>query len=645
MPQQQIRDRGRVRHHVHVTGVVQGVGFRPWVYRRVRELGLGGEVRNDVHGLSIQIEGSGESCGDFLRLLKESPPALARIRGFEQREMPARGSDEFRIVASDSAMDSEARAGIMPDLATCPECLRELLDPDDRRYRYPFLNCTQCGPRFTIIDRLPYDRVNTAMRSFPLCRDCRREYEAAGDRRFHAQPVACPRCGPRLTLRDGGGRSLAEGDEALLHTETSIRNGGIAAIKGIGGFHLVCDARCARAVQTLRERKRRPDKPLAILCRDLAQAEELAWISVAERALLTSPAAPIVLLKKKEGDGVAPGVAPGIPILGIMLPGHPLHHLLARDLGFPVVATSGNRSEEPICIDGDEAVRSLAGIADLFLVHDRPIRRAVDDSVYRVIRGEPVCIRNARGCAPLTIDLPPGRDSVFATGGRQKNATALARSGEVILGPHLGSLDHPMTYERFEKQVDDFAGLYGVEPDRFARDLHPDDEAARFADARTEHAVSTQHHHAHVVSCMAEHGLDGEVLGVAWDGTGYGTDGTIWGGEFLVSTRSDFTRHAHLHPFRLPGGEAAVREPARSALGVLHASGLPLSLVPDIAESDREVFRQMLDKSVNCPVTTSAGRLFDAVAALLGIHEPQSFEGAAAMRLEGMIEAHDLRLA
>lgn len=623
-----------VRYHLHLTGVVQGVGFRPWVYRHAHELSLTGAVRNDAAGLSIDIEGAPEACDAFQLRLENEPPPHARIRGQHAEKRLAEHADEFCILPSDCDEPLSQGAGVMPDIAPCTDCLHDILNPDDRRYRYPFTNCTQCGPRYTIIDRLPYDRAHTSMAAFPLCPECQAEYESPDDRRFHAQPTACPVCGPQLCAGD------MTGDDALQYAETVIREGGIAAVKGLGGFHLICDARSRRAVETLRMRKWRPAKPFALMCRDLKQVETLAHISEAERTLLQSPEAPIVLVLKRADSRLTLNVAPNVNLLGVMLPSTPLHHLLARDLDVPLVATSGNRTDEPICIDNEEAQRDLVDIADVILEHDRAIRRAADDSIFRVMHGVPVCIRNARGTAPLSLDSESVDQVLLAVGGRQKNAIALQRGSEIILGPYLGQLDNPKAYRRFEQRVEELPRLYAMLPERAVCDLHPDDEAAQFAREQVDALVCVQHHHAHVVSCMVEHGLAGEVLGVSWDGTGYGGDGTVWGGEFLQSTRADFQRVGHLRPFPLPGGEAAVREPLRCALGICHAAGWPAEVM-GIDASRWDVLQQMLEHSLNCPLTTSAGRLFDAVAGLLVSYQRQSFEGEAAMQLESLIRPHD----
>ncbi len=463
----------------------------------------------------------------------------------------------------------------MPDLALCPDCLRELLDPHDRRYRYPFINCTHCGPRYSIIHDLPYDRAATTMRDFVMCPDCRAEYENPLDRRFHAQPVACPNCGPQVALWDRSGAILSSRDEALLAAAEALRRGQIVAVKGLGGFHLLVDARDDQAVERLRDRKQRYEKPLAVMFPALEPVEAACRVSDAEREVLTSSAAPIVLLRQKANNGIAPSVAPGNPYLGVMLPYTPLHVLLLMEVDFPLVATSGNLSGEPICTDEGEALARLGGIADLFLVHDRPIARPVDNSVVLVVRDgdeeSTVILRRARGYAPQPITLP-GADGVIAVGAQQKNAVAVAHADRVFLSQHVGDLDHAAAFATFTRTLADLQKMYELQPSIVACDLHPDYAATRYAEQSGLEVVPVQHHYAHVLSAMAEHGLDAPALGIAWDGTGYGTDGTIWGGEFLRITPEGFERVGHLATFPLQGGDLAAREPRRSALGVLYAA-------------------------------------------------------------------------
>lgn len=605
-------------------GAVQGVGFRPTVYRLATRLGLGGRIRNDPAGVDLEVEGPPDRVEEFLRRLPRELPRHALVRRWERRELTPCGEREFAIVPSGS--EGPATVLVLPDLATCPDCLRELRDPSDRRYRYPFLNCTLCGPRYTIVRSLPYDRAHTTMQGFPMCPACRVEYEDPLDRRFHAQPTACPSCGPRLSL---AGRT---GEPALAEAVATLRRGEILALKGLGGFQLLVDARSSEAVHRLRQRKRRDAKPLAVMAPDLGWVASACHLSPAEERLLTSAAAPIVLLRPRRVE-VAREVAPGCARLGVLLPYTPLHHLLLGDLGFPVVATSGNLSEEPLCIDEDEARARLGGIADVFLVHDRPIARPVDDSVAWVVAGQEAVLRRARGYAPMALPLGFEPPATLAVGGHQKGTVALTVAAEVVVSQHLGDLDGELSRENFRLVASDLQRLFQAQPASVACDLHPDYASTLHARGLGLPVTAVQHHAAHVYSLILDRGLEGPVLGVAWDGTGLGTDGTVWGGEFLRVDGASWERVAHLRTFRLPGGEAAVREPRRSALGVLHELGLP---VPEglFEAAGLRVLERMLERGVASPVTSSAGRLFDAVSSLLGLRHRNGFEGQAAMELE-----------
>ncbi len=631
----------RVRIEVH--GAVQGVGFRPWVFRIAAELGLAGWVRNDITGVFIELEGSDEALGEFRRALDAAPPPLARIREILETSTEPTKERGFRILPSE---DTGARTVlVLPDVATCPACLAEVLDAKDRRHLYPFANCTNCGPRFTIVTDLPYDRPATTMAAFALCGACRAEYEDPRDRRFHAQPIACPACGPTLEAWSPSGEVLARRHEALLAAAGALRAGAVVAVKGLGGFHLMCDARRADAVTALRRRKHREEKPLALMVKDVAMARGLADVTAECAALLAGPEAPIVLLPRRADAEVAPNVAPGRPELGLMLPATPLHHLLLRETGFPVVATSGNRSEEPIATDEREALVRLAGMADLFLVHDRAVARHVDDSVVRVFAGAPRLLRRARGWAPLPVPVREELPVILGVGAHMKTAVALSVGRQVFLSQHVGDLETPEALEAFERVIADFERLWDVSPAAVAHDLHPGYASTAFAKRLSEErgipAVAVQHHHAHLAACLAENEAEGSALGVCWDGTGLGTDGTIWGGEFLLGDAAACTRVAHLRPFRLPGGDAAVKEPRRTALAVLFEmlgerafEREELECVRSFSAGERAVLAQMLAKGVNAPLTTSAGRLFDAIASLLGIAQKTSFEGQAAMALE-----------
>jgi hydrogenase maturation protein HypF len=624
-----------------VRGVVQGVGFRPFVHRLATELRLTGWVNNSSQGVFLEVEGPPDRLREFLRRLETEPPPHASIQSLEPSYLEPVGFEEFAVRESDESGPKTAL--ILPDIATCPDCLREMLDPADRRHRYPFINCTHCGPRFSIIESLPYDRANTTMRRFTMCQACQAEYDDPSDRRFHAQPNACPVCGPRLMLWSAEGDERAQGDEALLAACEAIRHGEIVALKGLGGFHLIVDARDGDAVDRLRTRKARDEKPFAIMLPSLEAARGLCFVDEDEARLLRSPEAPIVLLRRRSDPiaSLAEAVAPGNPQLGVMLPHTPLHHLLMRELGFAIVATSGNRSEEPICTDEREAVERLRGIADLFLVHDRPIARHVDDSVARVILGREQVLRRARGYAPLPVTLDREVPPTLAMGAHLKSAVAVASGRQVFISQHIGDLETPQAVEAFRRVMRDLPSLYEITPEAVACDAHPDYVSTHEAGRLGPEPLRVQHHVAHVLSCLAENAALGPALGVSWDGTGFGPDGTVWGGEFFHVTDSAIDRVAHLRRFPLPGGEAAVREPRRSALGLLWTlRGGNISDLSDLCSnltfSDRElaVLRQSLERGINAPLTSSMGRLFDAVACLSGLREVCHCEGQAAMELE-----------
>lgn len=627
-----------IRLKLSVRGAVQGVGFRPFVYRLATELGLAGSVRNTSRGLLIEVEGEEQRVQSFLSRLPVEAPQHAVIQGIEPRFLDIAGFRGFRIDASEPGAPS---ALILPDLATCPSCRAEIFNPADRRYRYPFTNCTHCGPRFSIILALPYDRANTTMRDFPLCPSCASEFQDPLDRRFHAQPTACPECGPRLEYRDDKGGVVAEGDEALRESVERLRCGGIVALKGIGGFQLLVDAGSAAAVDRLRNRKRRDEKPFAVLFPDLPSVLDACEADESETRLLTAPQAPILLLRKRSsGAAVDELVAPGNPCLGAMLPYSPLHLLLASDFGAPLVATSGNLSDEPICIGNAEALDRLSGIADGFLCHNRPIARQVDDSVVRVVHGRELVLRRARGYAPLPLSLQIQPGPVLAVGGHLKNTVAVSVGTDVFLSQHVGDLDTEPARAALERTADDFCRLYEVQPRAVACDQHPDYASTRFATGLSLPVFPVQHHVAHVLSCMAENELSPPCLGISWDGTGWGPDGTVWGGEFLRILPGRFERTAHFRPFPLPGGEQAVREPRRSALGLLfemldgRLEEAPPILRSAFSSAEWRTLSRMLERGVNCPRTSSAGRLFDAVASLLGLRHATRYEGQAAMQVE-----------
>jgi hydrogenase maturation protein HypF len=629
--------------------VVQGVGFRPFVYRLAPRLELAGWVGNSSPGVPGEVEGPAQRVDEFRRRLVLDRPARSAVQELRCAAVPAssaRGATGARFEIRTSAVAGEKQALVLPDLATCPDCVRELGDRADRRFRYPFTNCTRCGPRYSILLDLPYDRSRTTMARFALCPACRAEYEDPGDRRFHAEPTACPDCGPQLALWDPSGRPLAFRDDALRQAADALRRGRIVAVKGLGGFHLCVDARDDGAVAELRRRKRREAKPLAVMVACLGEARSLALLDALEEELLGSPEAPIVLVRRRSDAALSQCVAPGNPCVGLLLPYTPLHHLLMAEIGFPVVATSGNGSGEPICTDEREALQRLQGIADVFLVHDREIARPLDDSVARIVAGRPALLRRARGYAPLPVAALPSPLSGLAVGGHLKNTVAVAAGGRVFVSPHVGDLDTAAGREHFRCTARMLSRLYGVTPQVLACDPHPDYASTLYARASGQPVVEVQHHYAHVLSAMADNELDPPALGFAWDGSGYGADGTVWGGEALHVDASSFRRVAWLRPFRLPGGERAVLEPRRSALGLLHAQRGD-SLLEDDADpvwalfsrEERRVLCSMLAAGLNAPLTTSAGRLFDAVAALIGLHPVAGFEGQAAMALEFAIDA------
>jgi hydrogenase maturation protein HypF len=627
-----------VRIRILVGGAVQGVGFRPFVHRRATALGLAGWVSNSAAGVTIEAEGDAHRVQALLAELRTSPPANAAIAAIETCEICPSGDKGFAIRASDT--EGALVAHVLPDLATCDECLREMFDPADRRYRYAFINCTQCGPRHSIIEAIPYDRARTSMRHFRMCPACQAEYDDPMDRRFHAEPNACAVCGPRLLLWDGTGQVLASGHDAISAAADAVRAGHIIAAKGIGGFHLIADARDNVVVQRLRDRKRREDKPFAVMFANLTGVQECCRVSPEEAALLSSPVRPVGLLWRVGGD-VCEAVAPGNPSLGVMLPYAPLHHLLLQELAFPVVATSGNVSDEPIATDERDVLARLGGIADLFLVHNRPIVRAVDDSVVRIVCGREFVVRRGRGLAPMQLSVPGVAGGILAVGGHLKTTVALSRNDNVVLSQHIGDLTTPAARAAHACAMSDLARLHAVEPRLAVCDLHPDYASCRAAAAADLPVVVVQHHLAHVIACMAEQGLRPPVLGVAWDGTGLGADGAIWGGEFLLVRPGGACRAAHLRPFRLPGGEAAANEPRRAALGVLfEAFGDGVFTREDLAPvaaftpAERRVLARMLRSATNAPWSTSVGRLFDAFASILGLRQRASYEGQAAAELE-----------
>ena len=672
-----------IHQQFYLKGIIQGVGFRPFIYRLATDLNLKGWVQNSSEGVTIALEGEPETIADFERRLFLEKPSLSSFKILERLEKPLAFLRDFQILPS--AEGQTKRALVLPDLATCSACLRDIFDPNNRRYRYPFTNCTYCGPRHSILCNLPYDRSRTSMKDFQLCRECQREYENPRDRRFHAQPNACPHCGPKLTFclspRWSSSLSSKSGNSAEVDNDLStpdhqdtdpiqlalkaIVSGQILAIKGIGGFHLVCDASNEKAVQTLRDRKHRPHKPFALMVRDLAMAQAYCTLTTLEAELLLSPQAPIVLLPQLNQEiapNIATNIAPNNPYLGVMLPYSPLHHLLLQHLPLPIVATSGNRSDEPICIDNQEALDRLGDIADVFLLHDRPIVRPLDDSIVRVVDDKMMMLRRSRGYAPLPLPFPSASPAptVLAVGGHLKNTIAFTQDDQVFISPHIGDLDSVETLHRFETTIAQSLQLYDLTPQCIVRDAHPDYASSQFAETFAQTCpppptiVSLQHHHAHLWACWGEHPVLEPALGVIWDGTGYGTDGQIWGGEFfeLIPPQEgqniQIRRIARLRPFPLLGGDRAAREPRRSALGLLYAAfgeeiwnWTHLAPLQSCTIEERKIFQKMLQNQLNVPLTSSMGRLFDGIASLLGLWQQISFEGQGAQALEYLISSLD----
>jgi hydrogenase maturation protein HypF len=637
------------RREISVRGIVQGVGFRPFIYSLARRHGLAGLVRNDAEGVHIEAEGAPEELDRFLLGITQEAPSLAVVEAITWRPLAVLEERTFRI--EESREGARRRALVSPDVAACGECLAEIFDPSDRRYRYPFTNCTNCGPRFTITRSVPYDRAMTTMSGFEMCPRCLQEYDDPSDRRFHAQPNACPVCGPQVRLLDRFGHELrSKPEDPILRAARMLRGRAILAIKGLGGYHLACDPFDERAVRTLRGRKVRQDKPFALMARDPEQVRELCKVNPEEESLLTSPARPIVLLERLDSCEVAEEVAPRQNTLGVMLAYAPLHHLLLGDAGIPLVMTSGNNSDEPIAYRDEEALEQLGEIADYFLVHDRPIHMRCDDSVVRVVDGNIYQIRRSRGYAPAPLGVAEGfgRHTV-ACGGELKNTFCVAKERHVFLSHHIGDLENYETLRSFREGVEHYCRLFDVQPELVAFDLHPEYLSTKYARELEESglpAVGVQHHHAHTASCLADNERpDAErVIGVALDGTGYGTDGAVWGGEFLEGSIAEgFARRAHLEYTPMPGGAAAIRQPWRMALAYLIAlhgeeetSKLPLAMVRQAGERNVRLVARLVEHGLNTPPTSSAGRLFDAVAALAGVPGTlrTTYEGQAAIELE-----------
>lgn len=632
------RQEAQVRRRFRIRGTVQGVGFRPFVWHAATALGLTGWVRNTADGVTVEAEGAPDALRALEAALRDPAPHHARVAEVTVDTMGSEGSNTFEVLDSDASGSRDLH--VLADIATCGACLAEMADPSDRRYRYPFINCTDCGPRHSIIEDLPYDRANTAMRGFPLCPQCQAEYEEPANRRFHAEPNACPVCGPQLSLLDPSGAPIAERESAFQKAVAALRDGRIVAVKGIGGFHLLADARNETAVRRLRTRKRRVDKPFAVMFPSLDAVRDHCRLDAVAEAALIGAARPIVLLART-GRPLAPSVAPDNPRLGALLPYTPLHHLLIAELGFPLVATSGNLSEEPIVRDDGEALSRLHTVADLFLTHDRPIVRPVEDSVVQIVCGEPQLLRRGRGYGPLAGNPCGLRSGILAVGGHLKTTVALTGNDAILSSPHVGDLETAEARRAHTAAAADLIRLHGIDARLAVRDLHPDYASGRTAERSGLPVVAVQHHVAHAAGCLAEHGLTPPALAIVWDGSGYGPDGTVWGGEALHLTPTGWTRVARLRPFPLPGGEAAVREPRRSALGLLHAAyGGACLAVPDLPPvaafdpTERSVLATALARGVNAPLTSSIGRLFDAIAGLCGLGQRSDYEGQTAAALE-----------
>ena len=643
----------QVSRHIHVNGIVQGVGFRPFIYNLALESDLTGWVCNSASGVDIEITGELEKVDSFHSRILPSAPPLAQIDSIEIQDIEFQEFETFEIISSQD-VDSDF-IPVSPDVAVCRQCQEEMFDPGDRRFRYPFINCTNCGPRFSIIKEIPYDRPKTTMAGFEMCQDCHEEYEDPRDRRFHAQPVACPVCGPQVWLELEPGVMSAEGEAAIQEARRMLKTGKILAVKGLGGFHLVCDATNPEAVEKLRQRKNRPAKPFALMGFNLDTVGKFVHLIPAAEKLLASPQAPIILLPRKPDSGIADAVAPRQANLGFMLPYTPLHLLLLeKEVGFPeaVVMTSGNISEEPVIHQNEVAWEKLGEIADGFLMHDRPIHIRIDDSVVTIIENRPYPIRRARGYAPNPIRLKQALPQILAVGPQMKNTFCLTRDKYAFISHYIGEMENWETYQDFKKSVQQYESLFRIKPKAIGYDLHPDYLSTRYALERSTDeglpCYPVQHHHAHLAACLIENGLAPEeaVGGLIFDGTGYGKDGTIWGGEVLFGNCFNFTRSFHLKPIPLPGGEASIRKPARIALSTLWAYGLPwdagLAPLEALSALERETLSLQLEKGVNCPLTSSMGRFFDAVSALIGVRQEVSYEAQAAIELEALADPDEV---
>jgi hydrogenase maturation protein HypF len=623
--------------HIEIRGTVQGVGYRPWVFQLARRMDIRGAVRNDSRGVSIDAFGTSDALDQFVTALRSDLPPAARVRSVTYLAIPFVSHSAFAIAGTMAS--AERHVSIPADLATCDDCLRELLEPADRRYRYPFINCTNCGPRYSIVFDSPYDRGNTSMATFRMCEACRSEYENPEDRRFHAQPNACPDCGPRLLAMDNLQRQIVTRDP-IQFAARALRAGFTVALKGVGGFHLACDATSGSAVQRLRDRKRRERKPLAVMVRDISQAEEIAELNDIERESLLSVERPIVLAKSRVGSPIAAQVSGAVPLVGIVLPYTPMHHLLLRDAGVPLVMTSGNLSDEPMVTTNNDAIEQLRHAADVFLLHSRDIVTRVDDSIVRIIDGAPAVLRRARGFVPRAIETSrPFSEPILACGAHLKNTFCIATENSAFLGPHIGDLESVATLRAYETAIERMKAFVGVAPSVLVHDLHPDYFSTRYALAQDGvRTMAVQHHHAHIASAMAEHGIQGPVVGVAYDGTGFGTDGTSWGGEILIADYESFERFATFRPIALAGGDQAIRQPWRIALALLDDTfdgAPPLHAIPlfrEFSAPAMEAVRRMIARSFNTTPARGVGRYFDALGAIvLGMADAR-YEGEVAFR-------------
>jgi hydrogenase maturation protein HypF len=651
------------RTKITLTGLLQGIGFRPYIYRLATTHRLAGWVANDRDRVLIEVEGETQSLTDFLIDLQSHVPACGHITDLQQQLIPPTYQQGFQFKPSLNA-EHQAAVFACPDITVCDACVAELFDPHNRRYLHPFISCCHCGPRYSVMLGLPYDREQTSLRDFPLCEQCAAEYKNPLDRRFFAQTIACPDCGPQLSFCDAQGNPITHQQHALAATIDALKNGNIVAIKAIGGFQLLLDASNSAAVARLRQLKQRGHKPFAVMVGSLAEAQQLCELSQTEQQCLCSSAAPIVLAKArlhpdlmtasplKDWQSCCNNVAPGQALLGIMLPSSPVHHLIMAGVNRPIIATSGNRHGEPICIDNQQAFDNLSGLADFFLVHDRAVLRPLDDSIVRVIADTPTVLRRARGYVPTPIQLTQPIATTLAVGGQLKNTVAIANQHHVMLSQHLGDLEQRATAEQHRATIADLSQFYALKPEQVISDHHPDYVSSQYAQSLGLPLQTVQHHHAHILACMAEHQLEPPVLGIAWDGTGLGTDNQLWGGEFLQINANGWQRLAHCRPFPLIGGFAAIKEPRRAALGLLYASlddelfnGDYANLLSAFSASELKLLHGMVKKQLNCPMTTSIGRLFDAFSSLLGLCQISDFEGQAAMALEACAMNSKVRTA